>query len=105
MADLSPTDTFVERHLGPSVADQAKMLSELGFATIDDLAAAAVPASIRSTQPLDLPPASGESETTRLLRALASRWRAVLVGTAVAGLVLLPFALWDLRAFLDRVLV
>ncbi len=46
--ELSPTDTFLERHLGPSPAEQAKMLSELGFATLDDLTAAAVPATIRS---------------------------------------------------------
>ncbi len=71
--DLSPTDTFLERHLGPSPAEQAKMLSELGFATLDDLTAAAVPATIRSHERLDLPAALGESETTEVLRAMASQ--------------------------------
>ena len=73
MAQLSPTDTFLERHLGPSPAEQAKMLSELGFATLDELTAAAVPATIRSHEPLDLPAALGESETTEVLRAMASQ--------------------------------
>ena len=73
MAQLSPTDTFLERHLGPSPAEQAKMLSELGFTTLDELTAAAVPATIRSHEPLDLPAALGESETTEVLRAMASQ--------------------------------
>ncbi len=73
MADLTPTDTFPERHLGPSAAEQAKMLSELGFATIEDLTAAAVPASIRSAMPLDLPEALTESETAEVLRAMAAQ--------------------------------
>ena len=67
---LSPTDTFAERHLGPGRAEQAKMLSELGFSTLDDLTAAAVPAAIRSPQPLDLPEALGESATTAELREM-----------------------------------
>ncbi len=49
------------------------MLSELGFATLDELTAAAVPATIRSHEPLDLPAALGESETTEVLRAMASQ--------------------------------
>ena len=85
--ELSPTDTFAERHLGPSAAEQAKMLSELGFATVDDLAAAAVPAAIRSDKGLDLPDALGESATTEALRALASQNRVVpsLIGLGYHG--------------------
>ncbi len=84
---LSPTDTFAERHLGPGGAEQAKMLSELGFATLDDLAAAAVPAAIRSLQPLDLPEALGESATTAELRRYASENRVVpsLIGLGYHG--------------------
>jgi glycine cleavage system P protein (glycine dehydrogenase) len=77
MADLTPTDTFPERHLGPSPAEQAKMLSDLGFTSLDDLTTAAVPAAIRSDGPLDLPAALGESETTAALREMASRNRVV----------------------------
>ena len=84
---LSPTDTFAERHLGPGGAEQAKMLSELGFSTLDDLAAAAVPAAIRSLQPLDLPEALGESATTAELRRYASENRVVpsLIGLGYHG--------------------
>ncbi len=92
MADLTPTDTFVERHLGPSAAEQAKMLSELGFASLDDLSAAAVPAAIRSDAPLDLPAALGESDTTARLRALASRNRVMpsLIGLGYHGTITPP---------------
>ena len=95
MAELTPTDTFAERHLGPSPAEQAKMLSELGFATLDDLAAVAVPAAIRSTQPLALPDALGESATTAALRALAGKNRVVpsLIGLGYHGTVTPPVIL------------
>ncbi len=92
MADLTPTDTFPERHLGPSPAEQAKMLSDLGFASLDELSAAAVPAAIRSDDPLDLPAALGESETTASLRELASRNRVVpsLIGLGYHGTITPP---------------
>ncbi len=63
------------------------MLSELGFATLDDLAAAAVPAAIRSPQSLDLPEALGESATTAELRGYAAANQVVpsLIGLGYHG--------------------
>jgi glycine dehydrogenase len=92
MADLEPTDRFVDRHIGPSAAEQAKMLSELGYATLDELTDAAVPRSILIDTPLGLPSALGESATTAALRALARRNRVVpsLIGLGYYGTVTPP---------------
>src|SRR5262245_57555097 len=54
---------------------RAKLLAFLGFNTLDELAAAAVPASIATKDRLDLPPAASEAETLAELRSLASRNR------------------------------
>jgi glycine dehydrogenase len=67
----SPNDSFARRHLGESCADTAAMLAELGYASVDALIDAAVPAHIRSG-PLRLPAAAGESAALAELRAIAS---------------------------------
>ncbi|UQS26706.1 aminomethyl-transferring glycine dehydrogenase [Amycolatopsis thermalba] len=66
--------SFADRHIGPSEHEQAKMLAECGFGSLDALVEAAVPASIRTAGGLDLPPAS-EQEATAQLRALAAKNR------------------------------
>ncbi|WP_027934507.1 aminomethyl-transferring glycine dehydrogenase [Amycolatopsis thermoflava] len=66
--------SFADRHIGPSEHEQAKMLAECGFGSLDALVEAAVPASIRTAGALDLPPAS-EQEATAELRALAAKNR------------------------------
>ena len=37
---------FIKRHIGPSEADQQKMLNELGFENLDDLISKTVPEKI-----------------------------------------------------------
>jgi glycine dehydrogenase len=59
MARLDPTDTFVERHIGPSERDVAEMLELLGYESLEALADATVPVSIR-TKSLDLTPLPGQ---------------------------------------------
>src|SRR4051812_7246913 len=49
------------------------MLRTLGFASLDELADAAVPASIRREAPLDLPDALSEPEAIAALRSIAER--------------------------------
>ena len=49
---LEPLDTFARRHIGPSDADIAEMLTYLGYESLDALTRAAIPESIRSTRPL-----------------------------------------------------
>ena len=65
---------FSARHIGVSdAADQDVMLKALGFTSLDELLAAAVPSSIRTKLALALPPASTEAEVAAELRALAAR--------------------------------
>jgi glycine dehydrogenase len=64
---------FESRHIGPSPADQERMLAATGHASLDDLAGAALPPGIGDPRPLDLPPALTEAEAVAELRRLASR--------------------------------
>ncbi len=74
---------FAERHIGPGAHEQAKMLALLGFGTLREFMAAAVPAVIRDHGPLALPAAATETEMLVELRALAD---ANTVCTSMIGL-------------------
>ncbi|MEV7968629.1 aminomethyl-transferring glycine dehydrogenase [Sphaerisporangium sp. NPDC088356] len=78
MTDRSPlrdlsAPPFATRHIGPADADQARMLEAVGYESVADLIALAVPGVIRAEGPLDLPDAASETEAIAELRALASR--------------------------------
>ncbi len=75
LRELEQAQPFAARHIGPSADEQAKMLAHVGFSSLDDLTAAAVPAGIMVDAPLDLPPGSTETEALDELRSLASRNR------------------------------
>ncbi|MGH8835242.1 MAG: aminomethyl-transferring glycine dehydrogenase [Actinomycetes bacterium] len=75
LSALEHAELFASRHIGPRPSDQDKMLAFVGFTSLDELAAAAVPASIASKDRLDLPPAASEAEALAELRSLASRNR------------------------------
>lgn len=62
---------FVNRHIGPSPSEQAKMLAELGFSCLDDFISAVVPSDIRFPGKLNLPPAISESQAQQRLREMA----------------------------------
>jgi glycine dehydrogenase len=74
---LDASDTFVRRHIGSGDADIASMLDALGYASLDDLSRAVVPASIRSEKPLaltGLPDSEpGEFELLARLREIATQ--------------------------------
>jgi glycine dehydrogenase len=78
-----PSQRFSSRHIGPQADDREKMLAALGLTDLEQLVEQSLPRSIRSTEPLRLPPALSESETLAELRELASRNRAL---TAMIGL-------------------
>ncbi len=63
--------TFVDRHIGPSDADQSAMLQFLGYDSLDSLMDAAVPHRIRNAEAMNLPPALSEEEAAAKLRSLA----------------------------------
>ncbi|MGK7940071.1 MAG: hypothetical protein AB4062_07965, partial [Crocosphaera sp.] len=44
---LAPTDSFINRHIGPNSQEIDKMLKVLGFSTLDQLIDATVPQAIR----------------------------------------------------------
>lgn len=71
-ATLSFND-FQRRHIGPSHEEAGQMLKFLGFESLNDLVAAAVPSQIRSSGPLDLPAARTESQALSSLREIASQ--------------------------------
>ena len=70
---LSPTDTFIHRHIGPSDAEITEMLRTLGYNSLDDLTNATIPPSIRLTKPLTIGPPRGEHETLADLKQIASQ--------------------------------
>ncbi|TDE30024.1 aminomethyl-transferring glycine dehydrogenase [Actinomadura sp. 6K520] len=68
-----PRTAFADRHVGPSPAERARMLAAIGYSDAEALIDAAVPAAIRTSRPLDLPPALSESAALDRLRELAAR--------------------------------
>jgi len=68
--------TFADRHIGPDATELARMLEVIGVDTLDELATAAVPASILEAAGAGLevlPAAASEHEALAELRALAQR--------------------------------
>ncbi|MGD0743968.1 MAG: aminomethyl-transferring glycine dehydrogenase [Verrucomicrobiota bacterium] len=64
-------DQFVRRHIGPGETDATEMLAQIGFKTLDELVAAAVPKTIRLDKKLNLPAARGESDALAELKKIA----------------------------------
>jgi glycine dehydrogenase len=64
---------FAHRHIGPSEDDQAQMLKTIGYGSLDELTAAALPAGLGTDRPLDLPGPLSEEQALAELRRLASR--------------------------------
>ncbi|MEU9559010.1 aminomethyl-transferring glycine dehydrogenase [Streptomyces fumanus] len=73
LTELEQGIPFEQRHIGPDHEDQAKMLAQVGYGSLDELTAAAVPEAIRSADALDLPGARSEAEVLAELRSLADR--------------------------------
>ena len=67
------TTDFIPRHIGPSAADTAAMLKELGATSLDDFINKAVPAKIRSKRALELRPAMSERDALSHLRKVAEK--------------------------------
>jgi glycine dehydrogenase len=95
LADLEENDSFVRRHIGPSEIELTAMLHAIGAATLDDVAARTIPATIRSNIALNLPPPIDEAATIAELRALAARNATTksLIGMGYHGTVTPPVIL------------
>ena len=79
----SDSGSFAPRHIGPRPDDVAKMLSEVGAASLEELMAETLPPSIRIKQPLALPTAMTEAEVLADLGDLADKNRRL---TSLIGL-------------------
>ncbi|MFB7528244.1 aminomethyl-transferring glycine dehydrogenase [Streptomyces sp. NPDC056178] len=73
LSQLEQGIPFEQRHIGPDAEAQSKMLAQVGYGSLDELTAAAVPDVIKSAEALRLPTARTEAEVLAELRALADR--------------------------------
>ncbi|MER5972412.1 aminomethyl-transferring glycine dehydrogenase [Streptomyces sp. NPDC002055] len=73
LSQLERGTPFEQRHIGPDSEAQAKMLAQVGYGSLDELTAAAVPDVIKNAGELDLPDARTEAEVLAELRGLAER--------------------------------
>ena len=82
---------FADRHIGLRADDVATMLERIGYASVEDLMAAAVPSAIRSGV-LDLPAAVSEQGAAAELRSLAARNRPAepMIGLGYHGTITPP---------------
>src|SRR5688500_11256119 len=72
---ISPADSFVPRHVGPSEAEVAEMLDVLGYASLDELIDATIPEGIRFRRPLAIHSQRSEHEALAAMRAIATKNR------------------------------
>lgn len=73
LSQLEQGIPFEQRHIGPDVEARAKMLAQVGYGSLDELTAAAVPDVIKNAEALNLPGARTEAEVLAELRSLADR--------------------------------
>ncbi|GGW45204.1 glycine dehydrogenase (decarboxylating) [Streptomyces lucensis JCM 4490] len=73
LSELEAGIPFEQRHIGPDQEARAKMLAHIGYGSLDELTAAAVPDVIKNADALDLPGARTEAEVLAELRSLADR--------------------------------
>ncbi len=67
--------SFVARHIGPDENDIREMLKEIGYASLDELTSAVVPAIIIDNEKMDMKPGLSEEQALAELRQLASKNR------------------------------
>lgn len=73
LSQLEQGIPFEQRHIGPDAGAQAKMLAQVGYGSLDELTAAAVPDVIKSAEALNLPSARTEAEVLAELRSQIGR--------------------------------
>ena len=73
LAELTNSNEFIRRHIGPSEVDQQAMLQSLGYDNMADFIGAVVPDNIRSDSALALGDATTEQQALAELRELASQ--------------------------------
>jgi glycine dehydrogenase len=86
------SDRFVNRHIGPRDSDAAEMCKAIGVDSPEQLIDQTVPASIRLSKPLNLPPAMTEYEYIGHIRDLGKRNKLFrsFIGQGYYGVATLP---------------
>ncbi len=92
LKELEQHGDFVRRHIGPDDAEVAGMLEFLDIDSLDALIDAAVPQSIRTERPLNVPGPRSERATGTYLRRMRHRNRVFvsMIGTGYHGTVMPP---------------
>ncbi|PKP79544.1 MAG: glycine dehydrogenase (aminomethyl-transferring), partial [Alphaproteobacteria bacterium HGW-Alphaproteobacteria-2] len=90
--DYLPYDFANRRHIGPSPAEMAAMLEEVGAGSLDALIDDTVPSSIRQKEPLAWGRAMSEREVLEHMRVTAAKNRVLtsLIGMGYHGTVTPP---------------
>ena len=101
-------DTFPDRHIGPDPNDAARMLAQLGYASMDAFVADAVPPKIRIPAAVvtnESIPALSESELLQRARKLANANKPFksYIGMGYHNAVVPPVILRNVRISLQRV--
>jgi glycine dehydrogenase len=93
---LAPSDTFVPRHIGPSEAEIAEMLAQIGCTSLDELVGQTIPGAILREEPLRLAGLGGrdlgEREVLERLRRIAAQNRVLrsCIGMGYADTIVPP---------------
>jgi glycine dehydrogenase len=69
---LDTSGDFIPRHIGPSEADQQRMLEAIGAPSLETLMQEVVPANIRMTRELNLPAPRAEAEVLAEMKKIAA---------------------------------
>ena len=70
--DTNARNEFLERHIGPREVDVRAMLDAVGYQSLEALCDAALPESIHSDQPLNLPDPLNEVDAIERIRSIAN---------------------------------
>ena len=70
---LTPSDTFLRRHVGSDESRVSKMLSIVGYDSLDSLIEDAVPKNIRLRRDLNLPNPTTEHQILKNLKSIVSK--------------------------------
>ena len=73
MQKMTLYDQFVNRHIGINETELSEMLATIGVSNLEQLISETVPASIRSSKPLNIPDAISEFEYLRELKGIADQ--------------------------------
>ena len=73
LSELENHTDFIQRHIGPSLAQQTEMAQAIGYESLDALIEDTIPQNIRREQPMALGTPNSEQEVLERLRDIAAK--------------------------------